>query len=331
MKLPGVRATVRTARWIRSRVLDSALILGYHRIDDVDHDPYSLRVSVSHFAEQLAVLRRECSPISLQQLLEGLDNRQLPRQAVVLTFDDGYAGTLHYVKPLLERFDIPATVFITTGCMGREFWWDLLARTLRSVRAFPERLCLSLDGRPYLWSAGQAIRPPGPRRELETLQKILPSLYEWLRPLPVAERDLALSQLAQRLQLADDLAPINLSLTPEEVIELAKSNWIEIGAHSVTHPVLETLPVAQKQWEIQASKARLEELLAEPVRSFSYPNGSSGRLTRAVVQEAGFTCACTSTNDVTWRGSDRFRLPRFWIPDWGGVRFAAWLKHWLRH
>ena len=329
MKLPGVRATVRTARWIRSRVLDSALILGYHRIDEVDDDPYSLRVSVSHFAEQLAVLRRECSPISLQQLLEGLDNRQLPRQAVVLTFDDGYAGTLDYVKPLLERFDIPATVFVTIGCMGREFWWDRLAGTLRSARAFPDSLCLSIAGRPTLWRSTQAAR--GPMRDLETQHKILRSLYERLLPLAVSERDLVLSQLAQQVQMSVDPAPFDRSLTPEEVIELAKSDLIEIGAHSVTHPVLEFLPVAQQQWEIRASKSRLEELLAKPVSSFSYPNGSSDRLTRAVVQEAGFTCACTSTNDVTWRGSDRFRLPRFWIPDWGGVRFAAWLKHWLRH
>jgi peptidoglycan/xylan/chitin deacetylase (PgdA/CDA1 family) len=329
MKLPGVRATVRMARWIRSRVLDSALILGYHRIDEFEDDPYSLRVSVSHFAEQLSVLRRESTPISLQQLLDGLANGQLPHHAVVLTFDDGYAGMLHYVKPLLERFEIPATVFVTTGCMGREFWWDRLAGTLRSAPDLPEQLCLSIPGRPNLGRSTPGAG--GSMPDLETQHKILRSLYERLLPLAVPQRDLVLNQLAQQVQNSDNRVPFDRSLTPEEVIELAKSDMIEIGAHTVTHPVLKALPVAQQRWEIHASKGRLEELLAKPVSSFSFPNGSSDGLTRAMVKEAGFTCACASVNDVTWRGSDRFWLPRFWIPDWAGVRFAAWLKHWLGH
>src|SRR5687767_13236475 len=103
MRLPGVRTAIRTAGWMRSRVIGGALILGYHRVDDLEPDPYSLRVRVAHFAEQLTVLRRECSPMRLHQLLEGLDHGRLPPNPVVLTFDDGYSSLLHAVKPLLER------------------------------------------------------------------------------------------------------------------------------------------------------------------------------------------------------------------------------------
>lgn len=329
MRLPGARATVGMARWMRSRVLDSALILGYHRIDDNTDDPYLLRVSVFHFAEQLAVLRRECSPISLLQLLEGSDQRRWPRRAVVLTFDDGYAGTLRHVKPLLERFDIPATVFVATGNMGREFWWDRLAGLLLSAREIPESLCLSIPGQPNLWRPPPAAR--GRMRDQPAQHQLLRSLYQQLMPLAVSERDHVLGHLAQQVQSSVDPVSFDRSLTSEEVIELAKGDLITIGAHSVTHPVLSLLPAAQRRWEIQASKAHLEALLARPVSSFSYPNGSADRLTRATVHAAGFICACASTSDVTWPGSDRFRLPRFWIPDWGGARFAAWLKHWLRH
>jgi hypothetical protein len=49
-----------------------------------------------------------------------------------------------------------------------------------------------------------------------------------------------------------------------------------------------------------------------------------------MVQAAGFDCACSGARDVAWRGSDRFGLPRFWIPDCDGARFAAWLRRWLR-
>jgi len=213
--------------------------------------------------------------------------------------------------------------------MGHEFWWDRLVGILRSAREIPDRLCLSIAGRPTPWRSTPAAT--GALRTPEAQHKILRSLYDWLLPLAASEKDQALSQLAQQIQAPVDPASFDPSLTPEEVIELAQSDLIEIGAHSVTHPVLEFLPVAQQRWEIQESKAHLEDLLAKPVRSFSYPNGSADQRTRALVSEVGFTCACTSTNDVIWQGSDRFRLPRFWIPDWGGDRFAAWLKRWLRH
>ena len=111
--------------------------------------------------------------------------------------------------------------------------------------------------------------------------------------------------------------------------ELASGNLIEIGAHSVTHPLLNTLPLASQQLEIHESKAFLEKLIGQPIRGFSYPNGAASECTRDVVREAGFDFACASYNDVAWRGSNRFYLPRFWIGDWDAQTFSQWLQHWL--
>jgi peptidoglycan/xylan/chitin deacetylase (PgdA/CDA1 family) len=70
------------------------------------------------------VLRKHGYPLSLRELFQGLHEGRLPQRAIVLTFDNGYADRLYAAKPLLERFHIPATVFITTGSLGHEFWWD---------------------------------------------------------------------------------------------------------------------------------------------------------------------------------------------------------------
>jgi peptidoglycan/xylan/chitin deacetylase (PgdA/CDA1 family) len=119
------------------------------------------------------------------------------------------------------------------------------------------------------------------------------------------------------------------ALTREEVVELASSQLIEIGAHSVTHPLLNTLPLASQHFEIQESKAVLEKLIEQPITGFSYPNGAASECTHHIVRRAGFEFACASYNDVAWRDSNRFYLPRFWIGDWDTKRFSQWLQRWL--
>jgi peptidoglycan/xylan/chitin deacetylase (PgdA/CDA1 family) len=122
--------------------------------------------------------------------------------------------------------------------------------------------------------------------------------------------------------------PTHRTLSPDEVTCLAEGELIEVGAHTVTHPVLSTLAAAAQEGEIRRSKADLEELLGHSVMSFSYPHGAYTAETAAIVQEAGFTCACACGDDAVWQGTDCFQLPRLGVPDWDGERFARWLRGW---
>ena len=115
-----------------------------------------------------------------------------------------------------------------------------------------------------------------------------------------------------------------------ELVDLANGSLIEIGAHTVSHPSLATLATERQRVEILESKAVLEKLLQRPVSCFSYPHGSHTDTTRAIVRDAGFAYACGSSPGMPWRGSDRFRLPRVWIPNWNGKQFARWLNWWFR-
>lgn len=329
MRIPGLKILKQSARWLRSRFVNGALILGYHRVADVRHDPFAMCVSPQHFAEQLEVLRQYAHPISLEELIQGLRDGHLPQRTVVLTLDDGYVDALYQAKPRLEHYQIPATVFIATGYLGREFWWDELERML-SPAQLPEQLSLAIDGKTYEWilddkdNCAPKIDAKGPK------QHLLWSLYERLLALSPEARQTVMAQLWEWVGPASNGRQPDRALTPEEVTQLAAGRLVEIGAHTVTHPMLATLPAAAQQAEIQQSKTCLEEMLGRPVSSFSYPNGSATEYTWTLVREAGFSCACTSLNDVTWHGSDLFYLPRFWIPDWDGATFARWLQWWLR-
>jgi peptidoglycan/xylan/chitin deacetylase (PgdA/CDA1 family) len=198
----------KASEWVR-RCTPRGLILMYHRVAEKDVDPWSLSVTPEHFAEHLAVLRRHAFPVSLLRLSQAHRECTFPDRAVALTFDDGYANNLYNARPLLERADIPATVFIATGYNGssEEFWWDALDQALLRPGRLPATLELNLHGLAYRWELGEAAEysesqhrqdftryaadaPPGSRLAFYC------SVWEKLQRLPAKEQQRALDMPA---------------------------------------------------------------------------------------------------------------------------------------
>src|SRR5947209_14606396 len=157
MTIPGIDRVRRTARRVTNMFVCRAMILLYHRVAELPQDPQLLCVSPSHFIEHLQVIRRWGRTIQLgklDQALQGVDRR---RHMIIVTFDDGYADNLYNAKPLLERYDVPATTLIATGYMGcdREFWWDELERLFLQLGKLSETLCLNVNGSSYQWELGE--------------------------------------------------------------------------------------------------------------------------------------------------------------------------------
>ena len=235
----------------------------------------------------------------LRQMVEALQDGKVPKRAVVVTFDDGYADNLFNAKPVLEQYDVPATVFVTTGSVGHpyEFWWDELDRLLLQPGTLPARLELSLDGHAWHWELAEAATYTAAdyqrdrhwhieREDVPTRRHHLHrSLYQLLHNLTATQKQ----QLLNDLRIWAGAQPVGRSshrnLSVSELTVLADQRLIEIGAHTVTHPVLATLPVATQRDEILRSRARIEELVGRPALSFAYPHGSYTQETLAVVRE----------------------------------------------
>jgi len=330
------------ARCLKHRFCSRALILVYHRVTELPNDPYLLAVTPNHFAQQMEVIRSHYIPMRLQQLIEALRNGNIPTGAVVVTFDDGYADNLYNAKPVLERHDIPATVFVTTGHIGHphEFWWDELDRLLLQPGTLPRRLELSLNGRKGQWELGEAANytfadfechhhwhieqqdDPTPRHHLHR------SLYQLLHSLTETDRQQLLRELRTWAGAESIGRPTHRTLSHQEVVHLAEGGLIEVAAHTVTHPILSALSVAVQRDEIRRSRAHLERLLNRPVTSFAYPHGSYTQETLAVVREAGFACASSSEPDAVCSSADCFQLPRIAVRDWDTEAFTRWLRKW---
>ncbi|MEK6288854.1 MAG: polysaccharide deacetylase family protein [Acidobacteriota bacterium] len=321
-----------------------ALILMYHSVGEVKSDPWSLYVAPGHFAEQLEVLRKNYHPIGLRQLTQALLDGGIPDNAVVITFDDGYANNLYNARPLLERFDVPATVFMTTGNIGREreFWDHELERLLLQPGTLPEVLRLRVNGNAYEWKLGRAAHYSEDDyqtnlkwRGWETYNPtrrhtLFRSLYDLLLPLSSGDRQKAVDDLVSWAGVERAGRATHHPLSLDELITLGDCELVEIGSHSVTHPVFYHLSPPLQRGEIHQSKAHLEEILGRAVTSFAYPYGCYVEETVAIVREAGYTCACSTVVNPVESGADPFQLPRIEVHDWNGEEFAEQLSRWLQ-
>lgn len=321
MRIPGYKTAKRYASWLRSRFYTGALVLGYHRVTEQEHDPYSLRVTPENFAEHLDIIRKLMTPVSLSDVVTGIRNGTVPRRAVAVTFDDGYVDNLEAATPLLERYGIPATIFVVAGRIGQEFWWETVARIIYSASALPTELVLVLDG----WRYCRSIRPGHKQEKREGL---VIDLYRRLRPLPSAHKQELITQLGDWACVPIDAQTSTRVLLLDELAKLASSELLEIGSHSLTHPILTAIPVESVQTEVQRSRALLEDVIGKPVTKFSYPDGATSRAVRAEVMSAGYTCACSSQYGVANKHSNLFSLPRIWPLDRNGEEFAHWIEIW---
>jgi peptidoglycan/xylan/chitin deacetylase (PgdA/CDA1 family) len=302
-------------------------------------------VTPRHFGEQMEVLRQHGNLLRVDQLVRALDNDALPDGAVVVTFDDGYADNFVQAKPLLERYDVPATVFLSTGYVGqeREFWWDELCHLLLQPGTLPESLSLTVDDKMYRWELAGATRYDETAHHLHrkwrawdeapTSRHVLyASLWELLRSLPEDARRRMLDDLHAWAGTESDCRPSHRTLSLEEAVTLALGELIEIGAHTVTHSALSMLSAESQRAELRGSKETLENLLNRRVTSFSYPFGRRVDYTEetvSLVREAGFASACSNFPGAVDSFTCHFQLPRLQVLDWGGEKFAAWLSDWF--
>jgi peptidoglycan/xylan/chitin deacetylase (PgdA/CDA1 family) len=335
-----IRGMRKFKRWLKHGFAAQALILMYHRVTDLASDPYLLAVTPQHFGEQMELLRKHYRPLRLRELVVALRSGNVPNRAVVVTFDDGYADNLHNAKPLLARYDIPATVFVTTSHIGypREFWWDELDRLLLQPGTLPPVLDLRLNGSAWQYELGETTTytsadyerhhdwhieredDPTPRQRLHR------SLYQRLYALTQEDRQHLLEQVRRWAGATPVGRPTHRTVSHYEVVQLAEGGLVEIGAHTVTHPVLAALSIGAQRDEIRLSRTKLQEILNRMVTSFAYPHGSYTRETLAIVRDAGFSSACSTHHAVVQRGTDHFQLPRIAVRDWDGEQFKASLN-----
>jgi len=290
--------TVRLARALRAGIR----ILAWHGVDSADddlvnHDGLQTRPEV--FEMQVAHLAAHYHVYALAEVIEALDGGpRLRHPAAVITFDDGYRNNLTQAAPVLRRYGLPATFFITTGFVdgGDEMWWYRLRRTVAACR---KESLPGPDGRVVVLGGVAS------RRDL---------VRRWEDALKAAGPDEGRRRL-EDLQAAAEVVPEGVLFPPlswEDVKRLAAMGF-EIGAHTVSHVGLGALPPEELVREIEVSVARLREAAGVRAVSYSFPYGSLPReasAVRAALARVGIKGAVTTRAGLARAGDDVYDLPR---------------------
>ena len=327
-------------RRVVSRKQRGNVILMYHRINRTDIDPWGLCVDPANFSAQMKVLGGLAEPVSLERLPLLRTNHP----SVAITFDDGYVDNLEHALSALEQHAIPATLFVSTGYIGSSngYWWDQLQEIFLSPRVLPsEDLSLFLGGETYRWVISPADLeysaencsahrgwiawkdvPPTSRHA------VFLQVWSLLRELDTQQRDDKLGTIRRWAGVPEGRASARC-MSADELREIGRGPLVRIGSHTVTHSRLSRLTEAGEWKELTDSKATLEDILKQPVETFSYPFGDRSDYsyrTVAAVQRAGYRLACSNFVGAVGPRSDRFQLPRLHVLNWNASHFAAWLR-----
>ncbi len=283
-------------------------ILIYHQVLDEADFMRPGEVDKQAFTWQMALLSRYFNVLPLPEALAGLQQGTLPPRAVTITFDDGYADNLHNAVPILKSFGLSATFFIASGYLdGGRMWNDTVIEAVRAC-SLPQLDLTAIGLTSYDIDT--------PQKKRAAAQQIIKAI----KHLPYPQRLECTRYLEQQVQSLPD----DLMLTSEQLIQLQKSG-MEIGGHTVSHPIMAKLAAADAKAEVLDNQLFLQQLLATKLRYFAYPNGKPGDdylpEHRQLIADCGYQAAFSTRWGVADKHSDIWQLPRFTPWDTTPLRF----------
>jgi peptidoglycan/xylan/chitin deacetylase (PgdA/CDA1 family) len=293
-------------------------IIIYHRILEASDPLLEGEPDVKTFRWQMELLADCFNVIPLYDAVMALENRSIPPRAVSITFDDGYRSIYKFGLPILKEFNLPATVFVTAGSPSVNNLWN--DRVLESLRQLP-------NGQLDLREIGLGIRPFKTLKDRKSALCFIKDSIKYRSP---PERIEAIQKLEG---LAGNTFSQHLMLTHEMISALA-NDGIEIGGHTMSHPILSSLEDEVARNEIVGNKKQLEVITGKPVRLFAYPNGKVGKdydeRHVQMVREAGYLAAFSTARGAATQRHDRYQLPRSrpWdsTPLAFGIRLLSWFS-----
>ncbi len=295
-------------------------ILFYHRVND-ENDPYFPATPTQSFGKQMEHLARYFNVLPLLDAVARIQAKDIPENALVITFDDGYRDNYIHAYPILKDLSLPATIFLATGSIetDRPLWHDLVFSAFRRTR----QLCLSNFG-----NCSDVYPLATVHGRLYAQRRVI----EFLWTLDHSERMFWIETLRDTLCVGNSRPQVGLMLTWDD-IRLMHAHGIAFGSHTVNHPILTRVPKEVAEREIRNSKRMIERQLCAPVNCFAYPNGRQGEFnveTAELLKAAGYVCGLTTVFGANDYASDVYELRRLGPPNGDVAEFALKLRWYKR-
>ena len=306
-KLAHYSGIFRLSSWVNRNKLTILMYHGFSRLQDNLSltDCEGKHLNITEFENHLKLITKYCTPISLE---EAKLNKKLPPNPIVLTFDDGYQNNFLYAFPLLKKYKVPATIFVTTGFVDRTnyLWTDRLEFIINHSHT---------NNIEFLWEGKKLIFELS--NDEQKITTII-SIKNYLKALSESKKLLFLDKLQADLKIEynwDKIPSLLLPLAWDEIRIMKENGLITIGSHTVTHPILTNCSYKQQRNEIMLSRQRIIEELGEDCTLFAYPNGEINDYnheTIGLLKESGYMGAVTTVvGYIDKSNRDNFQLNRF--------------------
>lgn len=288
-------------------------VIYYHRVHR-DENPYnavrSLSICVNYMEEQIRYLKNNWNIVSLSQIVDHYTKKiQLRCNSIAITFDDGFKDNYDLVYPILIKYKVPATVFLTTHFIGtnRLLWWDRIVYILKNLSLNElEKIILDNDVIPASIKQLMIGYKKGDVK-VDTLINSFKRLSEMQRTKVIERVEKSIDK--------DFFSSIPRQfLSWGEIREMHK-NGITFGSHTRTHPILSQVTLDQAKEEIDVSKNEIEKKLSQSIYFFAYPDGVLNRKIAELVKKAGYTAGFQTVRYDKEGSYDIFFLPRLIIKE----------------
>tara|TARA_Y100001934_G_C12382563_1_gene793325 strand:+ start:76 stop:1026 length:951 start_codon:yes stop_codon:yes gene_type:complete len=283
-----------------------------------------LEVTPEYLEQTILFLRKKNYEIvSLNQAVQILKGHYIKKKFVVFTFDDGYVDNYLHAYPIFKKHSAPFVIYITTHLPDGKaiLWWYLLEDLIVKENEIKFRL----NGNEHQYPCTNPLEKDWAYHQIHQLILNGPS-----------------DQMIQRIQQIFTNYPIDLtrktlelSLSWEQIREMSLDPLVEIGAHTINHQALNTLPESVVQEQMEGSRKKIESEIGQRVDHFCYPFGTHnevGEREFRIAKKCGFkTSTTTRPANIFPEHKDLLeQLPRITVNqkrDNGNIEFLSlWLN-----
>ena len=290
-----------------NRLRNQSIVLTYHRVIDKERAPLTnshpgIVVSDIAFEMHMRILRRNFNPISLQELQAHLEKgTRLPERSCLVTFDDGWLDNYEIAFPILQKYEIPAVIFLPVSYIsGDSMFWQ------EEVRMMLSRMLSSEDDKQLaklarILESDRTFRKP--------TNADIRSYVAKLKALSDAEINRALELVRGEFGSDDPPQHYNRYLTWEQALEMQAAG-ITFASHALSHRILCGLSDAECRTELVTSQKILEEQLGHSVCAIAYPNGGFDERVMRETEKAGYSIAFSTRGGFLQSSCNPLAIPR---------------------
>ena len=283
------------------------VVLMYHGIvKEQPNIPDWCLVTAENFESQLIELKRHFNILPLSEAIQKLQDGEIDGPTAAITFDDGYKNNHDLAWPVLERLEVPATIYLSTNLIDSQssIW------TARLQSAFCQTLVTVLNWRQHAFNLSTI---DGKKTAVSSIKKILKTEHYQV----IADETALIEKaLFPKTEAPKRIIEDYQILSSVMIKEMATSNLIEFGAHTLNHPILSRLSREEQTMEISQSVDRVGELTGKPCTLFAYPNGSRedySDITVEILEQLSINCSFSTSSGVNTKATPKHEMVRYGV------------------